>query len=56
MELLLLLHVPPETPSEKFVVVPTQMDDAPETLPALGNGLTVRPVVAVAVPHELVTV
>ena len=43
-------------PSVNPVALPTHTDDAPDMLPASGNGLTVNVCVAAAVPQPLVTV
>ena len=41
IEVLLLLHTPPDAASNKVVPEPTHTADAPETVPAKGNGSTV---------------
>ncbi len=53
---LLLLQVPPETPSTSVVVTPGQTVVEPEMLPADGVVFTVMDCVAVAVPQLLVAV
>lgn len=54
----LLVHVPPDVASVRESAVPTHTAEPPEMIPAFGNGLTVKPVVAEAVPQPklLVTV
>ncbi len=55
-DVLLLVHAPPLTASERVIVAATQTLDEPEIVPAFGNGLTVTTWVAYAVPQEFVTV
>ena len=55
IEVLELLHVPPETLSDSGVVEPAQTVVVPDILPAVGKGLTVTDDVALAVPQLLVT-
>lgn len=47
---LLLLHVPPAIASVKVVVEPAVTDDAPDMVPAVGNGLTVTAAVVLQPP------
>ena len=47
---------PPAVASVNMVVAVVHTDDAPDMLPALGNGLTVITCVAYAEPHPVVTV
>ena len=54
--ILLLLHVPPVTPSVKVIAEPAHTLDAPVILPAFGVGFTVMVLVTVAVPQLLVIV
>ena len=54
--LVTLLHVPPPTVSLSAVVPAWQTVEAPEIVPAFGNGLTVKVVVAAATPQLLETV
>ena len=56
IEVLELLHVPPETLSNNDVVEPAQTVVVPEILPAVGKGLTVTKAIVTAVPQLLVTV
>jgi hypothetical protein len=49
---LLLLHEPPETPSDRVVVPPVVRLEVPVIVPAFGAGLTVT--VAVALPQAVV--
>ena len=51
-----LLQVPPVAPSVSGVLLPAHTDDAPDMVPATGNGLTVNVCVAAAVPQPFVTV
>ena len=53
---MLLLQVPPVTVVESVVEVPVHIDDVPEMLPALGNGLIVMLLVATAVEQDVATV
>ena len=53
---LLLLQLPPLTPSVKAVLALTQTVVVPLIVPALGNGLTATLVVAIAVPQLLLMV
>jgi hypothetical protein len=53
---LLLLHIPPVTVSVKVMNEPTQTLERPVILPAFTDEFTVIVLVAVAVPHKLVTV
>ena len=53
---LLLLHTPPAAPSDRLMDKPTHTLDGPVIVPASGNGFIVIIFVAVAVPHELVTI
>lgn len=55
IDVLLLVHAPPLTASVNVDVAPAQMVDAPVTVPADGNGLTVIAFVALTVPQLLVT-
>jgi hypothetical protein len=55
-EALLLFHVPPGAPSVYTVKVPTQTEAGPVTEPAKGTGLTTMVIVAIAMPHALLTV
>jgi len=50
------LHEPPDVPSVRLTVAPTQTDDAPDIVPVLGAALTVIACVALTVPQEDVTV
>ena len=54
-DVLLLLHTPPAVASVSEIVEPAHTFEAPVTVPAVANGLTVISLVAVAEPHELVT-
>ena len=56
MAALLLLQVPPVVASVRVVFAPVHTVVAPLMVPALGAGLTVITLVAVAVPQLLVTV
>lgn len=52
-----LLQAPPAEPVlEMEIEVPKQTLSAPVMLPALGSGFTVIPLVAVAVPQDVVSV
>ena len=51
---LLLLHVPPVTPSLSVINEPRQTLLAPVMVPAVAPGLTVIVAVSTAVPQELV--
>ena len=55
MAVLLLLQVPPDTPSVSVLEPPTQIADVPEIEPADGSALTVTVAVALLVPQVLVT-
>jgi hypothetical protein len=50
------LHTPPGTDAVRGIEEAIHTLSAPLIVPALGSGLTVRPRVVVAVPHELLTV
>ena len=50
-----LLHVPPVAPSVSDVLLAAHTVDAPDMVPASGNGLTVNVCVAAAVPQLLAT-
>ena len=54
--LLLLLHVPPNTPFVKPELVPTQAVNVPDIVPADGAELTLNVMVAEEEPQLLVTV
>ena len=51
----LLVQLPPGAGSVNTIDEPTQTVDGPVMTPALGNGLMVITIVAVAVPQTLVT-
>ena len=51
-----LLQVPPVAPSVSGVLLPAHTVDAPDMVPATGNGLTVNDCVAAMVPQPFVTV
>ena len=53
---LLLSHVPPLTDGVMVILLPTQTTDAPDSVPATGNGLTDSILVATSVPQLLLTV
>lgn len=53
---LLLVQVPAEPVVVSVVVAPTQVVEAPETIPASGSALTVMVLLVVAVPQLLITV
>jgi len=50
------LHEPPDVPSVRLTVAPTQTDEAPEIVPALGAAFTVIACVALALPQLFDTV
>lgn len=54
--LLLLVHVPPLTPSVKVTAVPAQIADVPVIVPAVAVVPIVTAKVVVAVPQLLLTV
>ena len=51
-----LLQVPPVAPSVSGVLLPAHTVDAPDIVPATGNGLTVNDCVAAIVPQPFVAV
>ena len=51
----LLLHVPPDVASVNVTVLPGHVLSMPVIVPAAGIGFTVIIVVAVPLPHALVT-
>ena len=51
-EVLLLVHVPPVTPSVKVDVAPAHTPEAPAIVPETGAGLTVTTAVVLAEPQE----
>jgi hypothetical protein len=55
LEVLLLLHAPPEAVFDNVILVPAHTDEAPVIEPASGSGFTVTTLVPVAVPQLLVT-
>jgi hypothetical protein len=56
IDVLLLVHVPPETPSVSVVLDPTVVDVVPEIVPALTVAKTLTHEDALALPHEVVIV
>ena len=52
---LLVVHAPPLTVDVSVLDAKTHTVDGPLIVPALGSGLTVKGLVAVAVPQPLVT-
>ena len=52
---LLLLHTPPGTLSDKVALELTHTPDAPVIVPAFGDAFTVTVFVVVASPHPLLT-
>jgi hypothetical protein len=55
IELSLLLHMPPDTVSERVTVAPGQTDAGPDIEPALGAVITVIDTVTLVAPHALIT-
>ena len=56
MAVLLLLHVPPATPSVRVMVAPVHTELGPDMEPAVGAAVMVTVVVVVVLPQLLVTV
>ena len=48
-------HTPPVVASVRVIVLPAQTVDVPETVPAIGSGLTVIEYVVNALPQLFVT-
>jgi len=56
IDVLVLVHTPPEAPSVNVVVPPVTTEVLPDIVPALGNGLTVTTAVAAELPQLLAIV